>query len=1049
MNYNKRARKVIPLLTTLGLLAITRSTQAVPYGCDVTNNAGVVSFRLNENADNVKIISSSGAVTNDLGPGVKGLTVTNLGVAAGVIKVMVTRSVAPGYTQATVDLYQNSNGTYVNKFEQPRGVVVNNSPSSPSFGRIYISNGQDATTGSPALRHTYDGIYMLNSDDSVALDTEFFPRTAGLPFDLANAVSPFRLTIGKNDGLLYIADNSDSAGGLWVCDPEVATNSVATNVFDVIGDASMGAVNHGSVFSAVVEGSQAGGDLRILSLDEDLTPPTGTAPSIWRYDLNASTLPYTGAANFFGTPGFINTSLKIVKGGVSNYVYASQNRSAGTDGPSIVIFAEDGTEVTNSLAYTRSNFSASAADIFRNTTAIDISPDGKTLALLRGSAFGSVLLVPITNGLLNVAGTNSFSIGANGASDNNRDIAYDAAGNLYVVNTATEWFRIFSKGGATVAITGTDGTFEMGTPPTLLSVTVLPPAANEAGPVNGVFTLTRTGDTSVPLTVNYTVSGTATAGSDYTALSGAVTFQAGAASTNITVAVLGDSTVELTETVILTITASGSYGISTGSATVSILDDEPTEISLTLAGSENRLLEGYSAQKLGFTLTRKGLISPALTVNLGYSGAATPGTDFNGPATVAVAAGASAAAFSVTPIDDDAYEGAEALGVTVASGSGYVPGTPAVVNVTVIDDDYPAGTVLFADNFDTDSSSLWTVNSFDAFANSSATFAEDYSVTGYVPPHKPGGTTKGLVFQANLVANLSRNAISASPTGLNLTGDYRLRFKAWNNYNGPLAGGGFGSTYHLTGGVGTTGDHAQFSFGSADGIWFDMNGDGESTQAVGDTSAYAATQVLTAEYGVYSAPGTVDTVDVPRSATNPYYSIWGGIQAPAAQVAAYPAQAGTSDVGSMGASWHTFVVGHETNTVYWVIDGIPIAAVPDSFTTLGPNVFVGWADNFNNTATSFPNPAAMSFGIIDDLRVETIAAAPIKITGIQIVGGNVEVTFTGPAANVATDFKLQSAGTANGGFTDDNAATLSTLGAGSFKAVTASSPGNRFYKIKL
>src|SRR6185436_5239069 len=120
---------------------------------------------------------------------------------------------------------------------------------------------------------------------------------------------------------------------------------------------------------------------------------------------------------------------------------------------------------------------------------------------LRGSTFGRVLLVPLTNGVFNFAATNSFALGT--SSDNYRDIAYDAAGNLYVVNTASEFFRIFSKGGASVAVTGTDGTFALTVPPTLVSVTASTPNANEQGPVNGVFTITRIGDTSVPLTINY------------------------------------------------------------------------------------------------------------------------------------------------------------------------------------------------------------------------------------------------------------------------------------------------------------------------------------------------------------------------------------------------------------------------------------------------------------------------------------------------------------------------------------------------------------------
>src|SRR5882672_8747545 len=142
MNTNHIKRNIVSLITGLGLLALAGTTWATPYACDITNAAGTVSFRLNENADNVKVISSAGAVTNDLGPGVKGLTVTNLGIAGGNIKVMVTRSAPAGYTQTTTDLFQDGNGVYVNKFEQPRGIAVNRNPATISFGRVYIANGR-------------------------------------------------------------------------------------------------------------------------------------------------------------------------------------------------------------------------------------------------------------------------------------------------------------------------------------------------------------------------------------------------------------------------------------------------------------------------------------------------------------------------------------------------------------------------------------------------------------------------------------------------------------------------------------------------------------------------------------------------------------------------------------------------------------------------------------------------------------------------------------------------------------------------------------------
>ena len=1037
MKHNKPRKSTVSLMTTIGLFALAGATYATPYATDVTNSAGIVSFRLNENADNVKIISSSGAITNDIGPGFKGVTVTNLGVAAGVIKVMVTRSAPAGYTQTSVDLFQDGSGIYVNKFEQPRGLAVNKNPNTPSFGRIYISNGQDGTTTAPASRNTLDGIYMLNSDDSVALDTGITPRTAGLDFDYANSVSPFRLTIGKDDGLLYISDDSDARGGLWVCDLDVATNSVATNVFQQIGDLGFGATNHGSIYSAVVEGSLAGNNLKIFTMDEDLTP----VRSAWRYDINSGPLPYTGPANFLFDPSFNNTAIKLVKGGVSNYLYASENRSAGTDNPSISIFTENGIAITNSLAYTRSNFSASAADIFRNTTSIDISPDGNTLALLRGSAFGSVLLVPITNGLLNVAGTNSFSIGTSGASDNNRDIAYDAAGNLYIVNTGTEWFRIFSKGGASVAITGTDGTFVIGVPPTIVSVTATTPTANEQGPVNGVFTLARTGDTSASLTVNYTIGGTATAGSDYTALPGTVTFAAGAASTNITVTVINDPDPELTETVILTITGSGSYGVSGGSATVSILDNEPTEVSLTLAQAENRLLEGYSESKVGFQVTRRGLIGPALTVNLAYSGTATRGGDYNGPLTVPIGANGATGSFNITSIDDEVYEGTETAAITVVTGAGYAIGLTNTASATVIDDETPAGAVLFSDNFETDSSANWTVNLNDGGFDSSATFAYDYSAR-FVPPVPGGTSTKGLLFRLNEMINAPLNAMSASPANLNLPEQYRMKFKMWINYNGPMFDGGPGSTLHLTAGVGTTPDHANSAdYGASDGIWFAVDGDGGSTTVKGDADAYVATSLQADGSGVYAA----GTDNNPRSTTTPYYSIWGGIPAPAGQLAAYPStQTGTSQPGNMGVSWHTVVLTKTTNTVTWAIDGILIATIPADSTPLGTSVFVGYQDLFAGAAGN----TNMNFALVENFRVETYLSAPILITNIKIVGGDVEITFSGPPELEAADFKLQKAGTVNGTYADDNSAVPTTLNVGVFKLKTALGTAPEFYRIK-
>ena len=614
------------LALALGMAFAAANAKAAPYACDLTNAAGIVSFRLNEPADNVKVVSSGGAVIHDLGPGLKGLTVTNLGIAGGTIQVVVSRTAPPGYVQISADGFQD-NGVYVNKFEQPRGVAVNQNPASPSFGRIFVANSRTNTTSGTYVRTTQEGIYLLNSDNTIALDTGTIPRKAGLPFatDTDDAVSPLRLTIGKDDNRLYLTDLSDSAGTVWVTDLDVTTG---TNVLDIIGDpASAGATTHGSTYAVVAEGSAAGLDLTLFTMDEDLSP----IRSCWRYDIGNGSLPYAGSPIGLGA-AMINSTIDLVKGGSSNYLYASQNRSAGTDAPSIIIFTEDGTVITNSWEASREYLgNPAAADLLRNTVAMDLSPDGTTLALLRGSAIGRVWLVPLTNGVFDLARTNSFSYGLP-ASDSSRDIAYDAAGNLYVVSSAYsggngEWFRIFSRGGSTTATTGSDGTFSL-VVPTPVTVTVDTAVTAEGGPHTAVLTFARpTEAAATPLTVSFTVAGSALRGKDYVLQTNSVTLAensvilpAGQSTAMVSLVVQDDTEAELTEAITVSVAGSATYSAGTpASQTVMVVDNEPATADLAVvAGSVyERLASDYTRLRV----VRRGDTNAAsFSVNLVYSG---------------------------------------------------------------------------------------------------------------------------------------------------------------------------------------------------------------------------------------------------------------------------------------------------------------------------------------------------------------------------------------------------------------------------------------------
>lgn len=75
------------------------------------------------------------------------------------------------------------------------------------------------------------------------------------------------------------------------------------------------------------------------------------------------------------------------------------------------------------------------------------------------------------------------------------------------------------------------------------------------------------GNLSQPLTVSYTVTGTATAGQDYQSLSGSMTFPANVTVVDLPVPTLGDQAFEEDETVVLTVTPGSGYSPASGAAT--------------------------------------------------------------------------------------------------------------------------------------------------------------------------------------------------------------------------------------------------------------------------------------------------------------------------------------------------------------------------------------------------------------------------------------------------------------------------------------------------
>ena len=121
----------------------------------------------------------------------------------------------------------------------------------------------------------------------------------------------------------------------------------------------------------------------------------------------------------------------------------------------------------------------------------------------------------------------------------------------------------------------------------LVSVAAFDASAVETGSNTGTFRLTRTGtpaQLALPLVVSFTLTGTATNGSDYTAPLTA-TFAAGDATDDLVITPTADGLAEPSETVILTLTGVAPYELGSPiTATVTITDAATAPLSaVTLA----------------------------------------------------------------------------------------------------------------------------------------------------------------------------------------------------------------------------------------------------------------------------------------------------------------------------------------------------------------------------------------------------------------------------------------------------------------------------------
>jgi ribosomal protein L35AE/L33A len=440
--------------------------------------------------------------------------------------------------------------------------------------------------------------------------------------DLAAANSAYdsvSVLLGNADGTFQPARTSATG---------VGPQSVAVGDFNSDGNLDLATANYSDV--SVLLGDGLGGFGAPASIS-DGTSPVSVAVADFNGDgtLDLGVTSYTAYWDEYGNE--IRTSYANVLLGNGDGAFTAPNTTtlgSGPYGPAVVAdFNADGTQdlasasfyygkvtvlLGDGLGHLNSPTHFAACDFPWSVAAGDVNGDSR-IDLVTANYIGTDLSVMLGDGaggfgspVHHAAGINPSSIVLGDfTGDGNLDIATanyqgndvsilrgggDGTFSTPVYSTAGSWPRAIvaadfngdgwldaataNEWGSTVSVLINDHSWPPEDAPSVYISDVTVTEGN-TGSVNAIFTVSLSAAYSQPVTVHYeTANGSATAGNDYIASSGDVTFGIGETSKTITIAVLGDMTAEPTENFVVNLNAPTNATIADGQGMGTILDDE-------------------------------------------------------------------------------------------------------------------------------------------------------------------------------------------------------------------------------------------------------------------------------------------------------------------------------------------------------------------------------------------------------------------------------------------------------------------------------------------
>jgi hypothetical protein len=493
------------------------------------------------------------------------------------------------------------------------------------------------------LQATFIGTALINTDYALTYKIGGNAMNSGLGFTTvgAHAVGDTQVTVQGGLG---------DAPGLAVGDVfSFPSPSTARHVITAVPG---GGVIQFRRFSGGIAGS-TGLDVAITANTALNTIFTSTSPIV------NVTIPRESTRIEFGvTPGGASGPANdgVVEGAeyVTMVLAASNNYALGDPDTGAVTIAD--VDSTASIALTANAIERDTPGTFTVTLTPPFSRTVTVPYTIGGTATAGVDYSILAAGSIDVPASGTATITVNPLGT-----AIPPAGkSITLTITDTVDYRladgVLTSSSATMTILPTTGT-----------VSVAKTTDGVEGGANGLFTVTLeryAGHETEAITVGYTVSGSSTAGSDYTSLSGNVVIAGNATTATIPVTVTNDTLAEDDETVTIALSTGSSYRLAgAASATVTIGDDEPV-ISVSAPVDAN---EGGAAGTftIGYTGAARGIAYP---VTFALSGTATSPGDYSTttPTTVTIPGAANSVQVSIAAADNTvAYTPARTVILTI------------------------------------------------------------------------------------------------------------------------------------------------------------------------------------------------------------------------------------------------------------------------------------------------------------------------------------------------------------------------------------------------